>query len=128
MTPESRAWRGDLVVWILVAAAVTASFWFSSGWATGLGVGAWMSTMVAGIHLGRRRNDALRTISGVGDERTRSLYTRSTAVAGTVVSTVIAAWWFVTVIRGEPDSTLFTLWLVFSFSFFLAAVYLSWKE
>jgi hypothetical protein len=122
-TDEKTAWRSDLVVWLAIAAAVTAAFWAIGGWLNAVVVGIWMFGMVAVIHVGRRRNDALRTISGIGDERTRGLYQRAMASAGTVLSLVLPGWWFVTVIRGEPDMSLFALWLVFSFSFLAACVY-----
>ena len=123
MTTETTAWRYDLVLWLLAAAALTAAFWALGGWVNGVAVGLWMFGMVAVIHVGRRRNDALRTISGVGDERTRLLYTRAMATAGSVMSAVFPAWWFVTVFRGEPDMAVFTLWVVFSFAFLGACVY-----
>jgi hypothetical protein len=122
-TEETTAWRYDLAIWLAAATAVTAAFWALGGWLNAVVTGIWMFGMVAVIHVGRRRNDALRTISGVGDERTRGLNARAMATAGTVMSVVIPAWWFVTVVRGEPDMTVFTLWLVFSFSFLGASVY-----
>jgi hypothetical protein len=121
------AWRYDLALWLAAAVGVTAAFWALGGPLNGVVVGIGMFGLVLAIHLGRRRNDALRTISGVGDERTRGLNQRAMATAGAVLSAVIPAWWFVTVLAGEPDMTVFTLWLVFSFSFLGACVYHSWR-
>ena len=115
--------RKTLLALAAAATAVTAALWAINGWPTGIVTGVGMFGLVAAIHLGRRRNDALRTISGQGDERTRSLYQRSNATAGGVLSLVLPAWWFTTVVRGEPDMTVFTLWVVFSFAFLGSAVY-----
>ena len=58
------------------------------------------------IVVARRRSDTFDVMSGIGDERTRSLYQRAVAFAGTVMSFVLPGWWLVTVAQGEPNTTL----------------------
>ena len=48
-------------------------------------------------------SETINVMSGVSDERARSLYTQAVAVAGTVMSFVLPGWWLVTVAQGEPD-------------------------
>ena len=66
---------------------------------------------------GRRRSDTLEVMGGVGDERSRTLYTRSVAIAGTVMAFVLPGWWLVTVAMGEPNQTLNILCVVFGACF-----------
>ena len=42
-------------------------------------------------------------MSGIGDERTRSLYRDACAFAGSVMSFVLPGWWLVTVAKGDPN-------------------------
>ncbi|MEP6953356.1 MAG: hypothetical protein ABI950_04740 [Solirubrobacteraceae bacterium] len=65
-----------------------------------------MLALLLAVAAGRRRSGTLDVMSGVGDERARSLYTRSTALAGTIMSVVLPGWWLVTVAQGDPDETL----------------------
>lgn len=84
-----------------------------------------MLLFTALIHFGRRRSDAIRVIGGVGDERNRNLYTRATAVGGSVLWLVTVVWYLVTIASGEPDPTLGTLLLVFSVATIGAGIYYS---
>jgi len=77
------------------------------------------------VVVARRRSDAFDVMSGVGDERTRHLYVRSVAFAGTVMSIVLPAWWLVTVATGEPNTTLSLLCAVFALSWIGAVIVLS---
>jgi hypothetical protein len=63
-------------------------------------------------------------MSGVGDERTRHLYVRSVAFAGSVMSVVLPGWWLVTVALGEPNTTLSLLCAIFALSWIAAVVVL----
>jgi hypothetical protein len=77
------------------------------------------------VVVARRRSDAFDVMSGVGDERTRHLYVRSVAFAGTVMSIVLPAWWLVTVATGEPNTTLSLMCAVFALSWIGAVIVLS---
>lgn len=121
--PDS--WRGDLIWWLAIAAAMGGAFWIGNGPRAGLIAGGWMLLITAVVGIGRRWSDAIRIVGGAGDERNRDLYTRATAVGGSVLAIVIPGWWLVTVARGDPDRTLFVLWLVFGVSSVAAAVYYS---
>lgn len=69
--------------------------------------------------------DAVDVMSGVGDERSRLLYTRAVAFAGHVISLVIVVWWLWTVISGTPDETLSVIGIVAALSFLIGAIYYS---
>jgi hypothetical protein len=64
-------------------------------------------------------------MSGIGDERTRHLYQRATAFAGSVMAFVLPAWWLVTVAQGDPDTTLNFLCAIFGFTWIAAAIVLA---
>ena len=64
-------------------------------------------------------------MSGVGDERTRSLYTRAVAFVGSVMAFVLPGWWLVTVAQGDPDRTLTILCAIFGFTFIAAVAVLA---
>ena len=69
------------------------------------------------VLFGRRRSDTLAVMSGLGDERTRLLYTRAVAFAGTVMSFVLPIWWLVTIAQGDPSNVLSACCAIFGFSF-----------
>ena len=46
----------------------------------GLPVGLLLLAFIAVVHFGRRRSNTLEVMSGTGDERVRSLYTRAVAL------------------------------------------------
>jgi hypothetical protein len=89
MSSLINTWRFQLGGMLVIAAAVAAAFWIGEGAKAGLLAGAWMLAFVALVHFGRNKVDALNAIGGVGDERTRSLYTSAIAFAGNVTAFVI---------------------------------------
>ena len=77
------------------------------------------------VLFGRRRSDTLDVMSGIGDERTKLLYTRAVAFAGTVMSFVLPIWWLVTIASGDPSNVLSICCAIFGFSFIGAVVVLA---
>jgi uncharacterized membrane protein YccF (DUF307 family) len=125
MSSLINTWRFQLGGMLVIAAAVAAAFWIGEGAQAGLLAGAWMLAFVALVHFGRNKVDALNVIGGVGDERTRSLYTSAIAFAGNVTAFVIVGWWLATVVDGDPNQTLSLLGAVLGVSFVGAAIFLS---
>ena len=121
-TQETRTWRGELAAWIATGLAAGATAWAADGARTGLVLGGTILGLALVVHLGRNRSDALKVISGVGDERTATLYTRATAGAGTTMWVVLPVWYAVTVVRGEPQGILLTLWAIWGIAFVVSAV------
>jgi hypothetical protein len=117
---------GLLVSGALIAAAVVAAY-LVGGQPLGEALigGALVLGFMLLVLVGRRRSDAFDVMSGVGDERTRHLYVRSVAFAGTVMSIVLPAWWLVTVASGEPNTTLSLLCAIFAVSWIAGVVVLS---
>jgi hypothetical protein len=86
---------------------------------------AGMALISAVVHFGRQHSNVLEVMSGTGDERIRSLYTRAVAFAGAIVAWLLPGWWLVTVAQGEPDTTLSVLCAVFAFCFITAVIWLA---
>lgn len=125
-TTRIRRERRNLMIWIVALdATVIGAF------AIGLGLegAAWaamlMLAFTAFFVIGRGRTGTAEVVSGVGDERTRLLYLRSTSFTGLALGAVIVGWLLVTVIQGDPDSTLSTLALVFNAALIGSAAYYS---
>ncbi len=117
---------GQLAMGALIAAAVVVAY-LLGGQSVGealIGGGLVLGFMVL-VTVARRRSDTFDVMSGVGDERTRSLYQRAVAFAGTVMSFVLPGWWLVTVAQGESNTTLALLCAIFAVSWLLAVVVLS---
>ena len=117
---------GLLVSGVLIAAAVIVAY-LVGGQPVGealIGGGLVLGFMVL-VVVARRRSDTFEVMSGVGDERTRHLYVRSVAFAGTVMSFVLPGWWLVTIAIGEPNTTLSLLCAIFALAWVGAVVVLS---
>lgn len=125
MTRLSHDVRAQAAGLLLITLATGAAFWIGLGLEEALPPFLILLAFTVFILVGRTRSDAVRAMSGVGDERTRSLYERSVAFAGTVVSFAVPTWWLVTVARGEPNDTLAAVAALFGASFVLGAVVLS---
>ena len=126
MIKSMRTSTGLLLSGALIAAAVVAAY-LVGGQSVAealIGGGLVFGFMVL-VVVARRRSDAFEVMSGVGDERTRHLYVRSVAFAGTVMSVVLPGWWLVTVATGEPNTTLSLLCAIFAVSWVAGVVVLS---
>jgi hypothetical protein len=109
----------------LLIIAVLVAFVLGGDWAGGLIGSAILVAYLAVIAIGRRRSDTLSVMSGLGDERSRHLYMRACAFAGTVMAFVIPGWWLVTVAEGKPNPTLNVLGSIFGVSFIAASIVLA---
>ena len=110
-------WNVQLIGMLAIAAAVFGVFWAAEGIEEAWPSAAILLGFIAILHFGRDRSDTLNVMSGVGDERTRSLYTRAVAFAGSVMAFVLPGWWLVTVAQGDPDRTLTILCAIFGVTF-----------
>ena len=77
------------------------------------------------VLFGRRRSDTLDVMSGIGDERGKSLYLRAVAFTGTVMSFVLPIWWLVTVAQGDPNNVLALCCAIFGLTFITSVVVLA---
>jgi uncharacterized membrane protein len=125
MKERCSAPAAQLVGMLLIAAVATAVFWIAQGAAAAVQTAAILLLFIAAIHLGRRRSDAIQTISGIGDERIRSLNQRATAVTANVLAFVVPGWWLITVLDGRPNATLGTLAAIFGATYLTATVVLA---
>lgn len=115
-------WSVQVAGMLVITAACVTVFWIAEGPEAALPFGAVLLAFTAIVHFGRRRFNTLEVMSGTGDERVRSLYTRAIAIAGTVMSFVLPAWWLVTVAQGDPDPQLTTLCAIFGATFVVATI------
>lgn len=114
----------QLVGGLAIGGAVIAAFLIGGDVTSALISGALVIAFVLLVHFGRRRSQSLEVMSGMGDERTRQLYLRATAFAGSVMAFVLPGWWLVTVATGDPDMTLSTLCAIFALTWAGAAIVL----
>jgi 4-amino-4-deoxy-L-arabinose transferase-like glycosyltransferase len=125
MNHTTNNWSVQVAGMLAITAATTAVFWIAEGFEAAFPVALVLLAFTAVVHFGRRRSNTLEVISGTGDERVRSLYTQAVAIAGTVMSFLLPAWWLVTVAQGDPNETLSLLCAIFGVSFILAIVVLA---
>lgn len=125
MTDTASTERLQLAGMLGIAAAAGAVFWIAEGFEAALPPFLLVAAFAALVHFGRRRSGTLEVIGGVGDERTRSLYTRAVAFAGTVMSVVLPGAWLVTVAQGEDNDVLALMCAVFAVAFVGAVLVLS---
>ena len=118
MNETMNNWSVQVAGMLAISVAVIAVFWVAEGLEEALYAGAILLAFTALVHFGRRHSNTLEVMSGTGDERVRSLYTRAVALAGTVMA-------FVTVAQGDPDTTLSTLSAIFGITFIGAVVFLA---
>ena len=110
-------WSVQVLGMLAITAATTTVFWIAQGSDAAIPVGLVLLAFTAIVHFGRRRFNTLEVMSGTGDERVRSLYLRAIAIAGTVMSFVLPAWWLVTVAQGDPNEVLNWLCAIFGATF-----------
>lgn len=122
MTMTMNSPRAQLLGALALTVAVAAAFWIAEGAGAGLIAGAWLLAFVALLHFGRDRFDAIDVMVGAGDERSRTLYTRTAAFAGTVVTYVVIAWWLVTLVQGDPNQTLTAVVSIAGVAFIVGAI------
>ena len=125
MNHVTNNWSIQVAGMLAITAATTAVFWIAEGFEAAFPVALVLLAFTAIVHFGRRRSNTLEVMSGTGDERVRSLYTQAVAIAGTVMSFLLPAWWLVTVAQGDPNETLSLLCAIFGVSFILAIVVLA---
>lgn len=115
--------RAQTAGMLAVAMLTGAAFWAGEGLEAAIPPFVAIVVLTGVIALGRSRSDALSTMSGVGDERTRANYQRALAFAANVVAFVVPGWWLVTVAQGTPDDTLSGVAAIFGVSWVVAVVY-----
>ena len=114
----------QLVGGLAIGGAVIAAFLIGGDVTSALISGALVIGFVLLVHFGRRRSQSLEVMKGMGDERTRQLYLRATAFAGSVMAFVLPGWRLVTVATGNPDMTLSTLCAILALTWAGAAIVL----
>ena len=114
----------QLAAGLLIGAAVVVAFLIGGDPGSAAISGALVVGFVLFVYVGRRHSEAVEVMSGIGDERTRSLYRDASAFAGSVMSFVLPGWWLVTVATGDPDETLALVCAIFAVAWVGAAVVL----
>ena len=117
--------RGQLATMLMIVATVVAVLWAAEGAMMALASGGWLLAFVLLVHFGRGRSDAIAVMSGIGDERRRTLYTRAIAFSGHAVCLLVVIWFLISVIRGTPNETLGVIGAVAGLSFIAGSIYYS---
>jgi hypothetical protein len=116
---------GQLSVGLVLVAAVFVAFALNDDAANGAVGAALVLGFLLLVYFGRRRSDTLDIMSGIGDERSKLLYTRAVAFSGTVMSFVLPIWWLVTIAKGDPNEVLSICCAIFGATFILAVAVLA---
>ena len=125
MNEAMNNWSVQVAGMALISASATAVFWVTEGFEAAWPFALVLTAFIAVVHFGRQRSNVLEVMSGTGDERIRSLYTRAVAFAGAIMAWLLPGWWLVTVAQGDPNTTLSVLCAVFAFCFITAVVWLA---
>ena len=125
MTERMNNWSVQVMGMAVIGAAATAVLWLADGFEAAWPMALILGAFIAVVHFGRSRSNTLEVMSGTGDERVRSLYTRAVAFAGTVMAFVLPGWWMVTVAQGDQDYTFAWLSAIFGLSFVVGVVVLA---
>jgi hypothetical protein len=125
MSEQMNNWSVQVIGMAAIGAAATAVLWLAEGFQAAWPTALLMAAFIAIVHFGRGRSNTLEVMSGTGDERVRSLYTRAVAFAGTVMAFVLPGWWLVTVAQGDQDYTLALLSAIFGLSFVVSVAVLA---
>jgi hypothetical protein len=125
MNETMNRWSVQVLGMVAIGAAAVAVFWIAEGFDGAWPVALIMAAVILVVHFGRDRSNTLEVMSGTGDERVRSLYTRAVAFAGAVMAWVLPGWFLVTVAQGEPNQTLSLLSAVFAVCFIGAVAVLA---
>lgn len=120
MNKLSNNWSVQVAGMLAITVATTAVFWIAEGFDGALPVALLLLAFTAVVHFGRRHSNTLEVMSGTGDERIRHLYMHAVAIAGTVMAFLLPGWFLVTVVQGDPDTTLSTLSAVFGLTFIVS--------
>jgi hypothetical protein len=105
--------RGQVVLAIAITAAIVAAFWIGGSVEWAIPSAIVMLGFIAVMVL-RDHSQTAQVVYGAGDERVRSLFLRSTSMAGVAMLAVIVTWYLVTVALGEPNETLGLLAALFN--------------
>jgi hypothetical protein len=107
-----------------LGAVLPAIFWIAQGATAGLITAGWGWATILVFALGRRRSEAVTIVSGVGDERIRSLNVRALAFAGFVMWAAVTGWWLISTATGNENESVGILAATFGVAYIGAAVYL----
>jgi len=125
MSRLSQSTTAQLVGELVLVGLVVAAFAIGDSWAAALSSGAVLLAFVAFLHLGRRRSQTVEVMGGIGDERTRALYTRTMALTGSVMALVLPAWWLVRVAQGHADDPIGMVCAVYGVTFIVSSIVIS---
>lgn len=109
---------------LVLGAVIPGIFWIAEGATAGLITTGWGWATILAFHFGRRRSEAVKIVSGSGDERIRSLNVRALAFAGFVMWAILVTWWLVSTASGNENDSVGILAAAFGASYIGAAVYL----
>ncbi len=123
MTMNTRT-TARLVAALALAVVIPAIFWITQGAVAGLITAGWGWATILVFHLGRQHSEAVKVVSGMGDERIRSLNVKALAFAGWVMWAAVTGWWLVSAATGNENVSVGILAATFGVAYIGAAIYL----
>lgn len=127
-THRQDEWRVDVRWWAASAVLTGVAFAIGRGVAQGVVVGGAMLALVAVLHLGRDRSDAVRVVGGAGDERNQQLSARATATASGALALIMTGWFLLSAATGELNTTLMVLLPLYLLIQVLASAYFAHRS
>jgi hypothetical protein len=109
---------------LALAVVIPGVFWITQGAVAGLITAGWGWVTILVFHFGRQRSEAVKVVSGLGDERIRSLNLKALAFAGWVMWAAVTGWWLVSAATGSENVSVGILAATFGVSYIGAAIYL----
>ena len=113
--------RSQIIGMLAITAVTFVAFWIGLGLDEAWPAGLILLGFTVLVAVGRARSQTIEVISGIGDERTRTLYERTCTAAVGVLAFALPGWWLVTVVRGEPDETLSAVCALFAVTLVVSA-------
>jgi hypothetical protein len=123
MTMKTRS-TARLVAALALAVVIPGIFWITQGAVAGLITAGWGCATILVFHFGRQHSEAVNVVSGMGDERIRSLNVKALAFAGWVMWAAVTGWWLVSAATGNENVSVGILAATFGVSYIGAAIYL----
>jgi hypothetical protein len=94
---------------LVLSAAVFAAFLIADGLGSAVFAGALLVSFTLVLHFGRTRSETVEVMTGIGDERTRSIARTAAAWTAHVMVTILVGWWLIALATGADEAVQRTL-------------------
>ena len=117
-----------IIFQVVFAAACIAAGWYGGDLALGLACAGVLAAGAVAFYVAQRRGkDVGGLLTGVGDERVRSIYREATFRTGEMLMYILAIWGVAATAQGDGDSTLFTIMVIFAALWVFNIAWATWS-